>query len=324
MPLSQSTRLLCIGHDASMLADLRKSLEEHYEFYTAETDEQAIAMIREQGPYEAVLTDLPNNIGLFDEIQNLSPTSVRILLAQEDNAAIARKVEESGQVYRYLLQPCSSDVLLSTIDSALAENDRALHSKQLEVETREFLSKSDRLRSAMMLDPELGIGSPDAMKMELEYTHSIAARYSRPYSIILFDLDYFPQYSVHYGSKAGRLAHKLMAEHIRHSCRAADRIYRCGPETPVLLILPETDAEGANILSQRIVSSFFARGIPNAKSEHKVLSLSASLAGYESKEPEKYDIWQSILEDVTLFLHVAQGQGGNCVMSCNDRTEEVE
>ncbi len=323
MPLSQSTRLLCIGQSPDVLMDLSENLQEHYEFYTAESDKQAMAMIREQGPYDAILIDSPKKIGLLEDIRSASPSSVRILLAQEKDVDLARDAEQSGQVYSYLIQPYSTATLLSAIDSAVVDNERLLHKQQLEDETKEFLSKSDRLRSAMMFDPELGVGSPDAMEMELEYTHSIAARYKRPYSIILFDLDYYAEYSVHYGAKAARLAHKLMAEHIRHTCRAADRIYRYGVSTPVLLILPETDTAGANILSERIVSSFLARNIPNVKSELKLLSLSSSLAGYDSAHSEQFGNWQAMLDQVSLYLQVAQGQGGNCVMSFDTKAEEL-
>lgn len=324
MPSPQPVKVLCIGHNTEALESLHRDLADHFDIHTADSDQQALDMIREQGPYGAVLTDLPENAALLEEIRNLSPASPRILLAQKNEIAIAQHAAESGQISRYLLEPCTRDELLSTIDEAVVENIRTLHKLQLEQEAAELLSAGDRLRSAMMYDPELGIGSQDAMEIELEYTHNIAVRYKRPYSIAVFDLDCYSQYVLHYGRKAARLAHKLMAEHIRHSCRAADRIYRCSAGTPVLLILPETNTSGARVLAERIITTFFARNIPNIESEHDLLTLSASLSGYDPDDIDRSDNWQALYDDANVYLQVAQGQGGNCVTCSNKEPETVD
>ena len=91
----------------------------------------------------------------------------------------------------------------------------------------------------------------------------------------------------------------------------------------MLLILPETDAKGAKVLSERIIRSFFARNIPNIKSEHKLLSLSASLAEYTPDISELAENWQTLLDDTGLYLQIAKSQGGNCCMHRNTETEEA-
>ena len=314
MPDTQATKVLSIEHDPGMWQGLHGELASYFDFSSADSDQQALDMIRQNGFYDVVVTDLPENTALLDEIRSLTPASARILLAHKNDISVARHAVESGQVIRYIVHPCTADELRSTIDTAVIENTRALHKLQLEREAKELLSASDHLRSAMMFDPELGIGSPEAMEMELAYTHNIAQRYRRPYSIIVFDLDCYPDYMAHYGRKAAKLAHKLMAEHIRHSCRAADRIYRYDNGTVVLLILPETSGSGAKTLSERIIQAFLARNIPNRESEHGLLTLSASLAGYDPSDSQSPESWQALLDDAMLYLQVAQTQGGNCVL----------
>ncbi|MBN1379763.1 MAG: diguanylate cyclase [Gammaproteobacteria bacterium] len=323
MPKSQTARVLCIEHDPVVLQNLHDDLANHYHVDSVDNDQQALDLIRQNGFYEAVLTDLPQNTALLEEIRNLSPASVRILLAQENDIGVARHAAESGQIFQYIVHPFTAEELLSTIDLAVIENARALDKLQLEQEAKEFLSTSERLRSAMMFDPDLGVGSPEAMEIELEYMHNIAVRYKRPYSIAIFDLDQYVAYTANYGQRAARLAHKLMAEHIRHSCRAADRIYRCGAATPILLILPETGTKGAQVLAERIVQTFIARNIPHAKSEHELLSLSASLAGYDQDRSDKPESWQSLLDEAMLYLQVSQSQGGNCIAFSSGETEGI-
>lgn len=322
----QQTRILWIGHDPRQLEQWRHRLEQEFELHCAGSAGQALALIRDQGSYEAVIgtraDESDEGLGLFDRVRELSPASVRLLVTAESEREAAGRAVEQGRVYRYLLSPGSAEELVSALHTAVMENTRTLHRLQLEQETRSFIDAGDRLRSAAMFDPELGIGSPEAMEIEFEYTHNIAGRYHRPYAVALVDLDDIEGYAIHYGRKAAKLAHKLMAEHIRHSCRAADRIYRCGGGTPVLLILPETGIEGALVLAERIVRSFAARGIPNSKSEHGLLTLSASVTACEP-DGRALPAWRDLLDESELYVRVAQGRGGNAVARREDVEEET-
>jgi diguanylate cyclase (GGDEF)-like protein len=163
-----------------------------------------------------------------------------------------------------------------------------------------------------IFDSELGIGSPDALHLELEYAFNVAARYKRPYSIAVFDIDGYEDYDAHYGRRAAKLAHKLTAEHIRHCCRSVDRIFRYGAGTPILLILPETGYDGGCIFAERVISGFANRNIPNYRNaQHKLLTLSGSVASYEPDKPSRYNGLGDMVDDALLHLHIAQGQGGN-------------
>ncbi len=194
------------------------------------------------------------------------------------------------------------------------ENMRNLHQQRLEREAEAFLQSEERLHSVTMFDPELGIGSPEALRIELERIHHVATRYQRPYSIAVFDIDDYSAYDAHYSRRAAKLAHKLTAEHIRHSCRSSDQIYRCDTGTPILLILPETAYEGGCILAQRVVTTFAARNIPNSCNlQHGLLTLSGSVASYDPANPGKYKDWNEMVDDALVHLHIAQGQGGNMV-----------
>lgn len=194
------------------------------------------------------------------------------------------------------------------------ENLRSLHQQQLEREMEGFLRSEELMRSVTMFDPELGIGSPEALKIELEYTYNVAARYKRPYSIAIFDIDSYDEYDSHYGRRAAKLAHKLAAEHIRHSCRSADRIYRYDAGTAIMLILPETNYDGGCIFADRVIAGFSGRNISNFRNaQNGLLTLSGSVASFEPDKPGKYQSWNDMIDDAVLHLHIAQGQGGNMV-----------
>lgn len=316
---AQQSKILCVDNDPDTLASLRAQLDRDFECHAVTTREQALEMIQESGPYEALITGVYADNGsgdgsFFDAVKNLSPATVRILLTEESDISLARQAVDQGEIYRFLVKPCSEEELVTAINSAVLENTRTIHKRHLQEETDELTNGAahSQFRAVPIFDAELGIGSTEALEIELEYTHHVAVRYKRPYSIAIFDIDIFNVYAGHYGRKAAKLAHKLLAEHIRHSCRAADRVYRNGPDTQIALILPETDASGCRIFTQRAVQSFAARNIPNSKSDHKLLTISGSLSAYDPMGDAK-NSWRDMLDEALLYLHIAQGQGGNCI-----------
>jgi diguanylate cyclase (GGDEF)-like protein len=312
MDRSQS-KILFVQHDAQYVANMREQLTDEFDLYSAATSEQALEMIRNNGPFEAVITDTGVRLELLEKVQQLAPATVRILVTEETGIDHAKDAVEKGRVYRYLLKNSSSEELRVTIQSAVLENTRTIQRKQLEKQTTELEHTEEAAPIPAVFDPELGIGSPEAMEVELHYAHSLATRYKRPYSIAIFDIDQYEVYSTHYGRRAAKLAHKLAAEHIRHSCRAADRIYRYSSGIPILLILPETPFEGAQVLARRIVQGFAARNIPNSKSHHGLLTLSGSIAAYDPAQPDNKARSMDMIDEAYLYLHVAQGQGGNVI-----------
>ncbi|GIX21283.1 MAG: hypothetical protein KatS3mg121_0066 [Gammaproteobacteria bacterium] len=188
------------------------------------------------------------------------------------------------------------------------QTDADTAGQRLEAELRAYVSANDRLRSAGMFDPELGVGSPEALAIELDWMHQLALRYQRVYALLLVDFDDYASYQAQYGRRAARLAHKLMAEHVRHGCRAADRLYRLDEGTALVVLLPETRLEGACVLGRRLVEGFRARGIPHLRSESRLLTLSAAAAAAEGETPPPEP--RALLEEARLYLRVAQARGG--------------
>lgn len=76
-------------------------------------------------------------------------------------------------------------------------------------------------------------------------------RYNRPLSILLFDLDHFKKLNDTYGHAAGDKALQRFTTLCCNALRNVDIFGRWGGEEFVAL-LPETDAEGASIIAERL------------------------------------------------------------------------
>ncbi|HOW51321.1 MAG TPA: diguanylate cyclase [bacterium] len=86
---------------------------------------------------------------------------------------------------------------------------------------------------------------------ELERELQRVKRYSNSLSIIIVDIDHFKQVNDTHGHPEGDTVLETIAETARNSLRAIDMIGRIGGEE-FLIILPETDLNGALIYADRL------------------------------------------------------------------------
>lgn len=90
----------------------------------------------------------------------------------------------------------------------------------------------------------------DSIKREM----SLAARNSKNLSLIFFDIDHFKAINDTYGHDCGDTTLAFSAKWIKENLRDSDIIFRYGGEEFVIL-LSDTDANGAELLAERIRSS---------------------------------------------------------------------
>jgi diguanylate cyclase (GGDEF)-like protein len=94
-----------------------------------------------------------------------------------------------------------------------------------------------------------------------EWTRS--ARNGTPFSLAMIDVDFFKQYNDHYGHAMGDIALQKIAKALEGSLkRPADLIARYGGEEFVM-ILPETDAVAAKMVTERSLQKVAALNIPH-------------------------------------------------------------
>ncbi len=78
-----------------------------------------------------------------------------------------------------------------------------------------------------------------------------AARYERPLSVAMADLDHFKEVNDTHGHLTGDALLKAVAHHLKSELRSADAVGRYGGEE-FLIVLPETDLDGALAVAEKI------------------------------------------------------------------------
>jgi diguanylate cyclase (GGDEF)-like protein len=153
---------------------------------------------------------------------------------------------------------------------------------------------------------------------ELEKHYKIAKRNNRVFSLVVLDIDSFKQINDTHGHAAGDECLKNITSVINNSLREQDICGRLGGEE-FLLVLPETDLNGASVLANRIrkrieASSFTFKGL-SIKT-----SISAGVCQFNTMEPPVST--DTLLQLADQALYQAKRAGKNRVVKVDLEIEK--
>jgi diguanylate cyclase (GGDEF)-like protein/putative nucleotidyltransferase with HDIG domain len=162
-----------------------------------------------------------------------------------------------------------------------------------------------RARLTSLTDALTGVGSRKLLEDRLQAEAARAKRYKRPYSISIIDLDNFKTVNDVLGHSTGDEALKKLAASMKQQKRTPDILARYGGDEFVIL-MPETKAEDAQILMERIrteVQKIFI-------AENISITISCGIA---QGSPESNDGSGDVIRRADLALYEAKSAGRNCV-----------
>ncbi|MGZ4968296.1 MAG: GGDEF domain-containing protein [Methylobacter sp.] len=144
----------------------------------------------------------------------------------------------------------------------------------------------------------------DSIKREI----SLATRNAKSLSLIFFDIDHFKTINDTYGHDCGDTTLAFGAKWIKESLRNSDIIFRYGGEEFVIL-LSDTDANGAELLAERIRTSIENHTIAYGL---ETIKITASLGVSTLREN---DTIESFIQRADKAMYIAKSKGRNQVVS---------
>ncbi len=175
--------------------------------------------------------------------------------------------------------------------------------------TEELEKVNRKLMTISMVDALTGLGNRRAMEVDIMRAHAACIRHRRPYSVALFDIDYFKNYNDHYGHQAGDNILQLVSNHFKKTVRDSDSIYRYGGEE-FLMVMPETNEVEALIPIQRILDGLANLAIPHTESPMMIITVSAGIAS-SLHQGQRLSNWRQVVKLADEGLYEAKGAGRN-------------
>jgi diguanylate cyclase (GGDEF)-like protein/PAS domain S-box-containing protein len=160
------------------------------------------------------------------------------------------------------------------------ENDLRRAKNAIEEINKVLQRAFEREQLASRTDSLTGIFNRRYFFELLDYEFSVTARYGRPLSIVMFDIDHFKQINDMYGHLVGDKVLQLVAKTTRSKLREADVIARYGGDEFVIL-LPNSQSHEAHVVFERICKSILSSKLM-AKKKKIPISISVGIASYQS------------------------------------------
>lgn len=146
-----------------------------------------------------------------------------------------------------------------------------------------------------------------------------AERYLKPFSLFMFDIDYFKAVNDTYGHKTGDIVLQKLAVNLRHILREVDIIGRLGGEE-FAVILPETDSDEAWEVAERLRKLIEDTVVETETGELLSITVSIGVATLSKQSP---DI-ETLLKQADAALYAAKKNGRNQVQMASVPTPPLQ
>ncbi len=253
-------RILAVDDDVVSLRLLERHLEAAgHTVVTASNGKQALAAALETNP-QIVITDwmMPEMDGLqfCKALRRFTSGRSMYVLLLTGRGEEDRIVEAfDAGVDDYIVKPFKPKLLLARIRAGLrvvelqqqVEADKKLQREQV----AKLAVLNRKLRAAALTDHLTDLPNRRYALKRLDVEWSNWKRTGRPLSVLMVDIDHFKNINDTHGHDAGDLVLRETARAMMGTLRRGDTCARIGGEE-FLVISPNTDAEGARSLAERI------------------------------------------------------------------------
>ena len=168
-----------------------------------------------------------------------------IQTAARNDAKDARRGAEVGAL-GYITDPTDLDLLMARAQTLL-----------------DFKNYLDTCEEAAFTDHLTGLANRRRFERQLEREVTRTLRYTRPFCLLLLDIDHFKQVNDNYGHETGDETIRLVAKILQAGTRGIDTAARIGGEEFALL-LTETELTGGLEVAERLRLAIKNEEIPGA------------------------------------------------------------
>ena len=162
-------KILFVDDEPAVLDGYKRMLHREFEVDTAVGGEHALNVIKDQGPYSVVISDMRmpvmNGAQFLARVRQLRPDTIRMLLTGFADVDSAMDAVNEGNIFRFLTKPCEKEVLAKAITSGLVQYRLVMAEKDL--------LENTLMGSIKVLTDVLSAANPAAFGRSLRITRCV-------------------------------------------------------------------------------------------------------------------------------------------------------
>jgi len=297
--MNEENAILIIDDDEytrTTLADIL--VEKGYRVHEAVTLAQARDLLQKTA-HVAVLLDLqlPDGLGIdfLKEIRKINEHLQAIILTGYSSMDTAIAALNEG-AFAYLQKPIHYDELFSSVQKAVKMYALGADNKRL----------IDQLTRLTVVDSHTGLYNHRYLQERLSQELQRAKRHMLSLSVLMLDIDYFKSLNEVYGHQYADFILAEFGRLLLRMVRSNDVVTRYGGEE-FILILPETNKEGAAEFGQRLLTEIINTVFdPDGKRVNLKVSM-----GVSNYPQDNLDTVDGLIESADKAVHEAKELGGS-------------
>lgn len=314
--MGTANRILVVDDNATNRRILVKSLgNSGYEMLEAADGFEAVETATSQSP-DLILLDImmPERdgfevCGILKSREATAAIPVIFLTAKLEQDNVEKAFSVGG--CDYVTKPFNMREVEARVSVHLqlrrAQSEADKRNAQLEEMSKAVAESNIELARLARIDPLTKLHNRRAWEESVTMEHDRSERNDHAYSIVMIDVDHFKSFNDSAGHQAGDGCLERVADRIRSTCRTTDVVGRYGGEEFVVLA-PETCAEAALALAERLRKAVFDLNIPHAASS--VADRVTTSLGVATRDAGS---WEDLLKEADKALYAAKESGRNRV-----------
>jgi sigma-B regulation protein RsbU (phosphoserine phosphatase) len=144
-----------------VLAGLKRQLRNQFSIDTALSGEEALQLMRENGPYAVIISDfmMPgmNGVEFLSKVKNSNPDTIRMMLTGTADMPTAIKAVNEGNIFQFHPKPCPTETLSKAIQSGLLHYNKTIADQNQLRKVKVSLAQASRVQQKMLpkADPQI-------------------------------------------------------------------------------------------------------------------------------------------------------------------------
>ncbi len=253
-------RILFVDDEKGVLDGYERLLRKEFYVSVAQSGQEALAVIREHGPFAVVISDMRmpgmNGAEFLSQVRAMAPHTVRMLLTGYTDLKAAIDAVNEGNIFRFLTKPSTKEVLIDAINIGLTQYHSAMAEVELLKKAQLFVQSKAAWETADLcpwdnFEGPTGLAGPSQAREHLAPLMGLDSRCF----VVLLKITTLQTLEKRYGEDAAGDFLNVTAQFLMQTFRSEDRFFHWDRDVLMVVVRRNLSPEAMHTEIARLTSA---------------------------------------------------------------------